>query len=140
MGVYAVGRNATKKQLSRPRVTHRKQLKDPDAKPDDLIQVCFETTDEVWTGVKESCPEILELQQFVSLILKKAAPKLDDGKSVIKPPAYNLEDVRTKIRCFKTERTLWARYVWWAAISGRDLKELLSGVLYEYVRTHGKGH
>lgn len=132
-GAETMPRRAAGNAESQSRVTHRKQLRTEDARFDDVIQVCFETSDEVWLGVKNICPEILELQEFVTRIMKQTAPKLDDSKPVSKPPSYSLDGMRTKIRCFKTERTLWARYVWWAAVSGRDLKELLSGVLFAYV-------
>lgn len=125
--------------------TKRKQLRAVNARQDDIVQVCFETTDEVWAGIKSCRPEIMDLQEFVTLVLERAAPKADLSKacvnpshSVPRPPVYVLGKKPTKVRCFKTKRVVWGLMVLWAAISGNDLKELLSGVIWAYVKKDSK--
>lgn len=120
------------------RKTVRKRLRAPDASADELVQVCFETTDQVWEGIRSCRPAVLELQEFVTKVLEQALPHLDDARPVAKPPAYSLEGKATKVRCFKTPRKVWAHLVWWAAIGGSEIKELVSGVLWEYVRKEGR--
>jgi hypothetical protein len=120
------------------RKTIRKKLRTPEARDDDVVQVCFETTDQVWDGIRSCRPPVLELQEFVTKVLEQALPRLDDTRPVTKPPAYSLEGRATKVRCFKTPRKVWAHLIWWAAIGGSEIKELVSGVLWEYVREHGK--
>lgn len=123
-------------QESLARVAGRKRLRAPDAKFADIVQVCFQTTDVVWNAIRATKPSDLNMQQHVTSILEKAVPRLDAHKAPPRPSTYvNLDDVPVSVRCFKTKRMLWAQYVWWAAASGLDLKELISSVLWEHVLT-----
>lgn len=128
-------------ELTPARRTERKQLRTVDARQDDIVQVCFECPDEVWMGIKAARPPVLELQEFATLVLDRAVPKTDIAKACVdpahkvpKPPAISLDDRAVKVRCFKTKRVLWGLLIHWAAISGNDLKELLSGVLADYLK------
>lgn len=128
-----------------PNKTERKQLRAIDSRQDDVVQVCFETPDSIWLSIKELCPDIMELQEFVTMLLDRAAPKKDLSRACLDlrhpvpaPPVYQLENRVTKVRCFKTPRPVWTLMVMWAAISGNDLKELISGILWAYVERSSK--
>lgn len=123
----------------------RKQLRAVDSRQDDVVQVCFETPDSIWLPIKELCPAVMELQEFVTLILERAVPAKDLGQACVderhpvpKPPVFGLDKATTKVRCFKTKRIVWGKLVMWAAVSGNDLKELLSGILHDYIRKSRK--
>jgi hypothetical protein len=122
------------------RVRGRKRLRAPNAKPGDIVQVCFQTTDRIWNAVRATTPPELNLQQYVTFVLEKAVPDLDARKAPPPPSVrVNLDDAPVAVRCFKTKRMLWAQYVWWAAMSGLDLKELISRVLWQHVLARRKG-